>query len=187
MLGNDDAPELADVLRSGTRSTYAEDGIVELPGGFEMASCGYSTPTPWNTPRELPEDEIERPADRGSRTVSATPSARSSTFTARRRGRISTRRQVWTRSCGWSRRGRRSRWSRSGSTAVRAVIERYGPMLGLHGHVHESPGAQKVGRTLCINPGSEYSDGVLRGAIVDLEGRAGVRAGRSSRGEERAE
>ena len=58
MLGNDDAPELADVLRSGTRTTYAEDGIVELPGGFEMASCGYSTPTPWHTPRELSEDAL---------------------------------------------------------------------------------------------------------------------------------
>ena len=61
-----------------------------------------------------------------------------------------------------------------GSTAVRAAIERYQPMLGLHGHVHESPGTEKLGGTLCINPGSDYGDGVLRGAIVDLEAERGV-------------
>jgi Icc-related predicted phosphoesterase len=48
------------------------------------------------------------------------------------------------------------------------------PLLGLHGHVHESPGAEKLGRTLCINPGSDYRQGVLRGAIVDLQADRGV-------------
>jgi Icc-related predicted phosphoesterase len=62
-----------------------------------------------------------------------------------------------------------------GSHAVRAAIESYGPMLGLHGHVHESPGAQKLGRTICINPGSEYVDGLLRGALVTLNQKKGVR------------
>jgi Icc-related predicted phosphoesterase len=61
-----------------------------------------------------------------------------------------------------------------GSTAVRAAIERHQPLLGLHGHVHESPGSERLGATLCLNPGSEYGDGVLRGAIVDLEEERGV-------------
>jgi Icc-related predicted phosphoesterase len=68
-----------------------------------------------------------------------------------------------------------------GSTAVREAIEQSGPLLGLHGHVHESPAAQKVGRTLCVNPGSEYGDGILRGAIVDLDRPRASAAGRSSR------
>jgi Icc-related predicted phosphoesterase len=51
---------------------------------------------------------------------------------------------------------------------VRAVIEKYQPLVGLHGHIHESRSAQKIGRTTCINPGSEYGEGVLRGVIVDL-------------------
>jgi Icc-related predicted phosphoesterase len=55
-----------------------------------------------------------------------------------------------------------------GSTACRRVIERYQPLLGFHGHLHESRGTFKLGRTVCINPGSEYSEGVLRGAIVDV-------------------
>jgi Icc-related predicted phosphoesterase len=53
-----------------------------------------------------------------------------------------------------------------GSTAVRDAIYEYGPMVGLHGHVHESRGTVRLGRTLCINPGSEYGNGVLHGALV---------------------
>ena len=55
-----------------------------------------------------------------------------------------------------------------GSAAVRTAIERHQPPLALHGHIHESRGAVKIGRTLCINPGSEYNDGILRGAILTL-------------------
>ncbi|MDG6915853.1 MAG: metallophosphoesterase, partial [Nitrososphaerota archaeon] len=57
-----------------------------------------------------------------------------------------------------------------GSTAVRAALERYHPLLALHGHIHESRGVAKLGRTLCANPGSEYAGGVLRGFLADLEG-----------------
>ncbi len=56
-----------------------------------------------------------------------------------------------------------------GSTAVKKSIEKYQPLLGLHGHIHESRGAYKIGRTVCINPGSEYSEGILRGVIINLD------------------
>jgi len=55
-----------------------------------------------------------------------------------------------------------------GSSSVREAIEKYRPLLGLHGHIHESRGITNLGRTLCINPGSEYSEGILRGVIVNL-------------------
>jgi len=55
-----------------------------------------------------------------------------------------------------------------GSKAVRQAIEKYQPLLGLHGHIHESRSAQKLGRTMCINPGSEYGEGVLRGVYIEL-------------------
>lgn len=58
----------------------------------------------------------------------------------------------------------------AGSLAVRKAIEKYQPILGLHGHIHESRGAIKIGRTLCLNPGSEYGEGILRGVIVTLKG-----------------
>jgi len=57
-----------------------------------------------------------------------------------------------------------------GSTSVRKAIETHQPLLGLHGHIHESKGFIKIGNTLCINPGSEYSEGILRGALIELDG-----------------
>jgi Icc-related predicted phosphoesterase len=58
-----------------------------------------------------------------------------------------------------------------GSVAVREAIERYQPLVGLHGHIHESGGRFRIGRTQTFNPGSEYVQGVLQGVIVSL--RAG--------------
>jgi Icc-related predicted phosphoesterase len=55
-----------------------------------------------------------------------------------------------------------------GSTACRTILEEVQPMLALHGHIHESRGTFMLGRTLCINPGSEYTEGILRGALVDI-------------------
>jgi Icc-related predicted phosphoesterase len=62
-----------------------------------------------------------------------------------------------------------------GSHAIRAVIEKHQPLLTLHGHIHESRGGIKIGKTLCINPGSEYADGVLTGALIELDARKGVK------------
>ena len=58
-----------------------------------------------------------------------------------------------------------------GSTAVRDAILEYQPLLSLHGHIHESRGTQKLGRTVSINPGSSYSDWSLQGIVVDLDGK----------------
>jgi hypothetical protein len=61
-----------------------------------------------------------------------------------------------------------------GSTAVREAIVEYGPVVSLHGHIHEGRGAVKIGRTLAVNPGSSYEDGVLQAAIVDLDDKKGA-------------
>jgi Icc-related predicted phosphoesterase len=63
-----------------------------------------------------------------------------------------------------------------GSTAVRDAILRYQPMLSLHGHIHESRGVARLGRTLALNPGSSYESGVLHGAIVEVDAKRGVRS-----------
>lgn len=168
MLGNDDAPALADVLRGAQRSTYAEDTIMELPGGYEMASFGYSTPTPWHTPRELEEDELgerlsallDRLRDPARAIVNLhCPPADTHLDQA---AKLDTDLRPVVDASGLV-------MASVGSQSVREAIVRYEPMLGLHGHVHESPGAERLGRTLCLNPGSDYGDGVLRGAIIDLE------------------
>jgi Icc-related predicted phosphoesterase len=58
-----------------------------------------------------------------------------------------------------------------GSQSVRDLIMKYQPTVGLHGHVHEASGAIRLGKTICINPGSEYNDGVLRGALLSIDVR----------------
>ncbi len=58
----------------------------------------------------------------------------------------------------------------AGSQVVHDAILRYQPLLSLHGHIHESRGVIKMGRTTAINPGSEYGEGILRGVIVTLAG-----------------
>jgi hypothetical protein len=57
----------------------------------------------------------------------------------------------------------------AGSTAVRKCLEKYQPLAGIHGHIHESRGTVKVGKTMCFNPGSEYGSGTLKGLICDVE------------------
>lgn len=174
MLGNDDFEDLAEIFRGSSVVSSAEDGIFELPGGFELASVGYSTPTPWATPRELPEEELAGKID------AAIGQLREPEYTIfnfhcppidthlDQAPKLDAELRPVVDASGL-------RVMSVGSRAVRESIEKTQPLLGLHGHVHESPGSEKLGRTLCINPGSEYADGILRGAIVDVDRDKGVR------------
>lgn len=174
MLGNDDFPELADIIRGSESVANAEDALFELPGGYELLSNGYSTPTPWKTPREVTEEELEaqlRAAMSGLREPEWAvfnvhcPPARTHLDQA---PKLDDELRPVVEVSGLQ-------LTSVGSTAVRALVEEIQPVLGLHGHVHESAGAQSLGRTLCVNPGSEYGDGILRGAIVELDRERGVR------------
>jgi uncharacterized protein len=175
ILGNDDDPSLADVLRESGYVRYAEDGICELPGGWQMLSFGPSTPTPWQTPRELTESqmasglqELAGNLDDPTRAVFNIHCPPSDTHLDQAPMLDAELRPVVDASG--------IQTTSAGSTAVRALIERLQPVVGLHGHVHESPGASKIGGTLCLNPGSDYQDGVLRGAIVELDSEDGLRS-----------
>jgi Icc-related predicted phosphoesterase len=173
MLGNDDFDDLADVLRGSNVVTYAEDDIFELPGGYELLSVGYSTPTPWHTSRELSEgemhDRIDRMAanlrdpERAIFNIHCPPHGTHLDQAPMLDGEL----RPMVDASGL-------RMASVGSTAVRDSIENTSPLLGLHGHIHESAAAQKIGRTLSVNPGSDYGDGILRGVIIDLDHVMGV-------------
>jgi Icc-related predicted phosphoesterase len=174
MMGNDDPPELAEILSQSPAVTYAEDRLVELGEGVTMISCGWSNRTPWHTPRELDEDDLEgrieklaaevpRP-ERSVFNLHVPPARTAIDLAPALDGALKPRV-----------RGGAVMMEPVGSEAVRRVLERHQPMLGLHGHIHESRGAVRLGRTRAINPGSEYGDGVLRGALIDIDGRKGIR------------
>src|SRR2546429_9238202 len=61
-----------------------------------------------------------------------------------------------------------------GSTAVREAIDKYQPMLSLHGHIHEGKGITRIGKTLAINPGSPYEEGRLLASIIELYPQNGI-------------
>jgi len=164
--GNDDPKAIDPVLKAAPRIESPEAEICDL-GPVVMASCGDVTPTPWNTEREYPEEELARrleaildSAPAGSKVVvnfHCPPYGSGLDFAAELDPQL---RPVI--------RGGRPSIIPVGSKAVRDVIKRYQPLVGLHGHIHESKGAQKIGSTMCLNPGSDYSADVLRGAIVDF-------------------
>jgi uncharacterized protein len=171
MPGNDDIPETGTLISSFNSVQNPEGSVVKVDGtGVEMVSLGYSNPTPWHTPRECSEEEL---TNRIEKTVqSATdpghcifnfhcPPFNSGLDTAPVLDENLTPKVTM---------GDLLR-APVGSTAVRQSIEKYQPLLSVHGHIHESPGEVKIGRTLCVNPGSEYQSGVLRAYIIDLEGQ----------------
>jgi Icc-related predicted phosphoesterase len=168
MLGNDDEPALAEILRGSEALVYAEDGVHELPNGLELISWGYSPPTPWNTPREAGEDEIATAVEERASSL-RDPSRAIFNLHAPpyethldQAPKLDEELRPVVGPVGIEA-------ISAGSHAVRAAIERYQPLVGLHGHVHESGGVQDLGSTVCINPGSVYAEGLLRGAIVDID------------------
>lgn len=165
--GNDDPPEIDEVIESASRVRFLEGRVVELPEGIELASCGYANMTPWHCPRDVEEDELATRLDAVASQVRE-PDWSIFNFhcppydTQIDQGpALGDDMRMRSTAGGVEMRP-------VGSTACRAVIERFQPLLGFHGHLHESRGTFKLGRTVCINPGSEYSEGVLRGAIVDV-------------------
>jgi Icc-related predicted phosphoesterase len=172
--GNDDPAFVDDILRSSAFVINPEEGLVDLGDGVTMISVGYSNQTPWDSPRELPEDQLaayigERAESLGNtdRVIFNfhvppldTPIDQAVLLDPEFRPIM---------------KGGMPVISGVGSSAERAALEKYQPMMSLHGHIHESRGEARIGRTLAINPGSEYSEGVLRGAIITLSGKKGVR------------
>jgi uncharacterized protein len=164
--GNDDPVEADAVLAAHPRVECPELELCDL-GPVTMASLGVVPTTPWDTERECSEDEMGKQI---SEMLDRVPEGRNSILNVHCPPYASglddapeldaTLKPVI--------RGGRPSIVPVGSHAVREAIKRYQPTVGLHGHIHESRGAQKIGRTLCVNPGSDYSSGVLRGAVVDL-------------------
>jgi uncharacterized protein len=174
MTGNDDPPELQGLLRDSPVLTETEGGLVHLAEGITMISFGYSNPTPWHTPRELPDDELERRAEKLAASVERPERAIFNLHVPPARTAID-KAPALDGSLKPVVKGGAVLMRSVGSEGVRRILERYQPMLGLHGHIHESRGAVRLGSTLAINPGSEYGDGVLCGALLEIDGKRGVR------------
>jgi Icc-related predicted phosphoesterase len=170
--GNDDEMDVDDVIRRSDLVELGEGKMVEIDG-WTMISTGWSNHTPWNTHREETEEQLGERIETMAKQI-PDPS-----------------RAIFNLHCPPYKSGldeapaidadlRLLHGGRAlrpvGSTAVREAIEKHQPLLSLHGHIHESKGAIKIGKTLSINPGSSYEEGMLMGAIIQLDPKKGIKS-----------
>jgi hypothetical protein len=167
--GNDDIWEIDDVIDASPNVTFGEGRLIDL-GGFHLVSMGWTNPTPWNTFREAPEEELARKIEAVAGLVPDMERAIFN-FHAPPYGTGLDEAPALDATLRPTHGG--AVMKPVGSTAVRDAIVRYQPMLGVHGHIHESRGIKKMGRTLAMNPGSVYGDGVLQGALLELDAKKG--------------
>jgi uncharacterized protein len=167
--GNDDIWEIDEVIEASPCMNFGEGKVVDI-GGFHLASMGWTNPTPWNTFREAPEDELARKIEALAGQIPDMGRAIFN-FHAPPYGTGLDEAPALDASLRPMHGG--AVMKAVGSTAVRDAIVKHQPMLSVHGHIHESRGVKKMGRTLAINPGSVYGDGVLQGALLDLNAKKG--------------
>jgi Icc-related predicted phosphoesterase len=170
---NDDFFEVDDVIASSEVIEDPNGTVIQLEGGFELMGMGYGNPTPWACPRDIPEDELAKRIDDTAAGV-------------KRMDRTIMSLHVPPLDSGLDIAPKLDDYLRPrvgaaglemvpvGSTATRDAIVRYRPMLGLHGHIHESKGVRKLAGTTIANPGSEYGEGVLDGLLVDIDPKKGL-------------
>ncbi|MDO8754825.1 MAG: hypothetical protein Q7J80_13085 [Anaerolineales bacterium] len=168
--GNDDEPEVLSVMkREGNQSFFAcENEMVYVDDDHSMISVGFSTPTPWKTPREVSEERLGEMIEEMVANVTDMNKAIFNFHDPPVDSSLDTCPKLdWTKDPPEQiMQGGQPILFGAGSRSIRDAIEKYKPMLGLHGHIHESQSVAKIGRTTCINPGSEYAEGILRGCLV---------------------
>jgi len=161
--GNDDYFEIDEVISESATIINANDRVV-MVGEHEMATFAWSNPTPWDTPREKPDEELEPMLEALIAQVKDVKNAIFNFHVPPYGSSLDLAPELTDDLIQAA-----DTKIHVGSKSVTKMIEKYQPMLGLHGHIHESRGIQKWGRTVLMNPGSEYSEGILRGVLFVLK------------------
>jgi Icc-related predicted phosphoesterase len=170
--GNDDEMEVDDVVRKSEMVVLGEGRMIEIDG-FSMISTGWSNHTPWNTHREETEEKLGERIEAMAKQVPDQSRAIFNLHCPPFKSGLDEAPAI-DADLKLLHGGRALR--PVGSTAVRDAIEKHQPLLSLHGHIHESKGAVKLGKTLSINPGSAYEEGMLMAAIINLDAKKGVKS-----------
>jgi len=165
--GNDDHFDLDTLLKTSDVVIYPEGQIVDIDGIHSMASCGFANMTPWHCPRDIEEDDLRARLEAMLVNLED-PSRCIFNFHAPPYDSTLDFAQELDANLKPVMIGGQPHLIPVGSRAVREMIEKYQPLVGLHGHIHECRGAVELGKTICINPGSEYSEGILRGVLINI-------------------
>jgi uncharacterized protein len=171
---NDDFLEVDDALKKSDVIEDPNGRVIDLPDGYAILGMGYGNPTPWPCPRDIPEDQLAtridevaaglRDPDKTIFSLHVPPLGTGLDLAPRLDENLQ---MVVT--------GGGPEMIPVGSTATRDAIVKYRPLLGLHGHIHESKGVKKLGGIPVANPGSEYGEGILDGLLVDIHPKKGLR------------
>jgi uncharacterized protein len=167
--GNDDPYSIDEVIREhgGEDFLLLEGDIVEVAPGMEMLNTGYTNKTPWDTHREYSEEEIAEHLEKMAAGLRDPETALFNIHVPPYDSKLDTA-PLLGQDLGVKTSVGGPQTAPVGSTAVREAIEKYQPLLTLHGHIHESAGTVRIGRSTVINAGSEYTQGVLRGTLVTV-------------------
>jgi uncharacterized protein len=163
--GNDDPFCIDPLLDASTVVINAEEKCLPVHEKIDLLTCGWTNPTPWNTPRELPEDQFLEKLEGLVRLV---PDPKKCIFSLHAPP-YQTHLDVapaLTKDMRMQSGLTAVPFQNVGSRAVRTIIEKYQPLVAVHGHIHESAGKEKLGNTWCFNHGSEYAQGILKGIIL---------------------
>jgi Icc-related predicted phosphoesterase len=177
--GNDDRHDIDAILAQSSEIQVGEGNVVDMPDGYQLASSGYTNLTPWDTAREEDEPALKARIDAIVAQVTVAPDRLVLGLHA---PPYDTQLDVAPK-IDWDTltiQGQDS--AHVGSTAVKEVIEQVQPILSLHGHIHESRAAIRIGRTLAVNPGSSYVEGTLSGCLVELDGKSKIKRYRLTSG-----
>jgi Icc-related predicted phosphoesterase len=163
--GNDDYLGIDEVFPQSEVVQNGEGKVLDLGNGFSLMSTGWTNRTPWKTHRELDEDalldRLERIASGAESPSKLICNIHCPPFASGLDEAPELDEDLHPKFAGRS-------LVPVGSKAVRTFLERHQPLLSLHGHIHEGRGLTRIGKTLTINPGSQYEQGTLLGAIIDV-------------------
>jgi Icc-related predicted phosphoesterase len=166
MPGNDDALEVDDIIKEyeDRGVVWPLDNVIEV-GGFETISLSEVNITPWNSPREVEEKDLAKKIDILAGKLTD-PSKAIFNFHAPPHMTAIDVAPKLSKSLTPIMGPGGVEMIHVGSKAVKDAIKRYQPLLGLHGHIHEAGGMDKVGKTPVLNPGSEYGENILRAFMI---------------------
>lgn len=167
--GNDDIFEIDDILKRSNNIIYPLERVIELPLGYQVISMDYTTETPWNTPREVNDSKLWKKLEKEAKRVSAPWNKVICNFHEPPYGTTIDLAPKLDENLQPIYKLGELETQHVGSKSVLKFIEKYQPLLGLHGHIHESPGYDRIKNTLVFNPGSEYQYGELKALIIDLD------------------
>lgn len=172
--GNDDRFPVDDLINSHKLVINGEGKVIEVDDSHEMMSCGWVNPSPWKTSREEEEDKLEERLEKYISQLKNTETAIFNFHAPPYETKLDDA-PLLDEHLNPIIQGGSVVMVPVGSKAVRKMIEKYQPFIGLHGHIHESSGSMKMGRTYCVNPGSEYAEGILRGFLIEFKGTKIIR------------